>query len=628
MARRVGQRLIAAVMLLSAAASLHATTSEPVEAAIDTTAFEPIGPVRLADTRQPSCGCATVDASTIRVAVAGRSDIPADATAAAITITAAPTAQGGFVTAYPSGQDRPESSTLNTRTDRFVANSAIIALGDDGSISLFRLVPGDVIIDVTGVFTPASAARAGRLVAMSATRLVDTREAAHGAAPLGRNGDLTVPLPAGVSSDATAVVVNVTTVHEPSPGFLSARPAGTPATTTSFMNPNGSGQPTAASVILPASSGGVTIRTLSGGHIIVDVTGWFTGPSAPESTVGLFRPQAPTRLLDTRATPPRLHGAGTIELPVPIDGVSSIVTNVTVTDPDRQGFVTAFAAGTDRPSTSALNPAFWNHTVANLAITQVSSRGLAYWSLGGTELIVDVTGSFTGSPVAAPVSPRANAPTHSRALLVGDSTLAGVNAYPSSKDALRGFEAIVDAESCRRLLRPSCRSSDTGLFPNTAVEAILSTPGALDYVVVKGGYNDWFSDFPTEFDAVVQASRAKGAHTIIWLNQNEGVSRPTARRAYEENNADLRWLSQLPQYSDVVFADWLGYSGARRDWFWDGTHVTPAGAYAITDYVARWIAAREHRPCPRAWAVGAAAADPCPPPDATGPVPDPVAVNL
>jgi hypothetical protein len=247
--------------------------------------------------------------------------------------------------------------------------------------------------------------------------------------------------------------------------------------------------------------------------------------------------------------------------------------------------------------------------------------------LAGTDLVVDLAGWFVGTPVTATVPPPANPPTRSRALLVGDSTLAGLDVYTDSWSALRGFDAIIDAESCRRLLRPSCHSDVTNRTPNTAVEAISGTPGSLDIVVVKAGYNDWFSDFPREFDAVVAASRAKGAHTIVWLTQNETVRRDTARRAYQENNVDLRWLTELPQYSDVVLADWFAYSDRRQDWFGDGTHVNRAGAYAITDYVARWIAALEHRPCPRPWVVGGDPLDPCPPPDRLGPPPDPIAVN-
>ena len=73
------------------------------------------------------------------------------------------------------------------------------------------------------------------------------------------------------------------------------------------MNPDGSGAPLAASVILPVSPAGVTIDAQAGGHVVVDIVGWFTGASEVLGDEGLFVPTAPTRLL-TRV--PRSHGCG------------------------------------------------------------------------------------------------------------------------------------------------------------------------------------------------------------------------------------------------------------------------------------------------------------------------------
>src|SRR5690606_28728142 len=113
-------------------------------------AYVAVGPTRLADTRERPCGCTTVDESTISVAVAGREGVPDDPVAVAVVVTATQTAGPGFVTVWPGGRTRPLVSTLNTRSDRVVANSAIVALGDDGSISLFRSRPGDLVVDITG----------------------------------------------------------------------------------------------------------------------------------------------------------------------------------------------------------------------------------------------------------------------------------------------------------------------------------------------------------------------------------------------------------------------------------------------------------------------------------------------
>ncbi len=615
--------LVAVVVVLAAIVGLSAGGDRRVPGAATafaageaTSAYRPVGPLRLADTRQPVCGCSRLDANTISIDVAGRPAVPDDALAAAVTVTALSTATAGFVTAYPGGSELPPTSTVNTRWDRVVANSAIIPIGPDGTIEVFSLVPTHIVVDITGVFVPMDRARDGRFVPVAPRRLIDTR--LGGGAALAPGADLPVPRPPEAASDATALVVNVTSLLESRPGHLSARPTGQQPATSSFLNANGTGQALASSVILPISPDGLTIRTSGGGHLVVDLVGWFTGPSASESADGLFVPLAPTRLLDTREQRPRIWPGGTIELASPVAGASALATNLTITNADRRGHVTAYPAGTTRPFTSAINPAMHDHTLANMAITRISDRGAAYYAHAGVDAVVDLTGYFTGAPATASSGPAPNQAGRSRVLLVGDSTLASLGVYTDGRDALLGFEPIVDAQSCRRLLRPSCHSRVTNLTPNTAVEAILGTPGVLDIVVVKAGYNDWFSDFPVEFHAVVEASRIKGAHTIVWLSYNEDVARENARRAYHENNVDLYQLARLPQYGDVLLADWLTYSRPHPQWFDDGTHAGREGTYAIADYVSRWVAAIEHKPCPRPWWPGQPSPDPCPNPDLIG----------
>jgi hypothetical protein len=601
--------------------------AQTAAAASSTSAYVALTPYRLADTRQADCGCTRLDPGTIAIAVAGRPGVPDGAVAVSVTVTAPQTASPGFVTLYPGGTARPLVSVLNTRPDRAVANSAIIELGASGTIELFESVPGDLIVDVTGAFVGAAHSRAGRFVPVATRRVVDTREAGPFAGVLPPGGELTVPLPDGVPADAVAVAINVTSIGETVAGFLSARPAGTPLQVTSFLNTNGSGQAVAATTIAPVSASGIMLYSHGGGHVVIDFLGWFTGSSADDSSDGLFVPLAPQRLLDTRETPPRAWPGSAVEVANSFAGAAALVTNVTATRSDRAGFLTAYPAGTPLPATSTLNPAMFEHTVANMAITQLSDRGLAYYSHAGNDIVVDVTGMFTGTPVPATEFTPQGHPAYSRVLLVGDSTLAAVSLlYPQSQAAFIGFEGIVDAASCRRLLRPSCKSAVTLRVPNTAVEAILSTPGQIDVLVVKTGYNDWNSNFPAEFDAVVRAGRAKGAHTILWLSYTENQVSPKSRQAYQENNADLYHLVTLPQYSDVVLADWRAYTSGIDYWTWDGSHLTEAGSWLQTDFVSRWIAAIEHRPCPAPWGPGGPLFNPCPPPESIGPVPNAAAL--
>ncbi|MFD5147257.1 hypothetical protein [Streptomyces sp. NPDC058401] len=122
-----------------------------------------------------------------------------------------------------------------------------------------------------------------------------------------------------------------------------------------------------------------------------------------------FTPYNPTRLLDTRDgtgapkaakvapySSARVKVGGYGKIPA---GVTAVALNVTVTNTNSGGHVTAFAAGTTRPTTSNLNyeP---GQTVPNLAIVPVGADGYVELYNGGWEsvdLIADVTGYFTRS---------------------------------------------------------------------------------------------------------------------------------------------------------------------------------------------------------------------------------------
>jgi hypothetical protein len=208
-------------------------------------------------------------------------------------------------------------------------------------------------------------------------------------------------------------------------------------------------------------------------------------------------------------------------------------------------------------------------------------------------------------------------------LLVGDSTMAAIRFVPGSQAALGGIDPVVDTEPCRRLVFPSCLSNTTFRVPNTAYEAITGTPGWVDVVVVMTGYNDWFDDFDAAFATIVGAARAKGARAVIWLTYVEGGDSPTALRAYRQNNADLWRVASGAAFPDVTVADWNAYQRLDPSWVGpDGIHLSTVGAYGLADYLARWAAHVEGRPCPAPTAPGGPVPDPCPRPDDAIAAPD------
>jgi hypothetical protein len=210
-----------------------------------------------------------------------------------------------------------------------------------------------------------------------------------------------------------------------------------------------------------------------------------------------------------------------------------------------------------------------------------------------------------------------------RVLWIGDSSLEGIKFYSHAFDAIGGMTYVLDAESCRRLVRASCHSL-AGNTPNTALEAIQGAPGSFDGVVIGTGYNEGSNGFAQNFDTIVRAARAKGAARIVWMNYRlrDGLTRGGTDNngSYVSNNATLQQLAGSPAYPDVFLANWRDYSASVRSWFVpDGIHYQPIGALGAADYISRWITHLFLEPCPKPMTVGGPIDNPCTAPDGQPP---------
>ncbi|MEZ5249055.1 MAG: hypothetical protein R2713_07550 [Ilumatobacteraceae bacterium] len=251
-----------------------------------------------------------------------------------------------------------------------------------------------MIVDLLGTFVAAEAPRAGRLVGLGPHRLIDTRDS--GVVPAG--GVLGVSLPAGVPSDAVALAVNITVIpHGPS-GYVTAMAGGAPVPDTSLLNVGGTGRIRATAAIVPASGDGIALYTTVAADLIVDVSGYFTGPSAEASADGRFVPFDPgVRRVDTRYSDAGWVRAGsTLEVGTGADGGMFFGT-VTMVDTTEAGYVTLHAAGSPRPLASTANANGPLEVVSNSAIVAMSERGIAVFSSHGTHVVVDQYGVFTGA---------------------------------------------------------------------------------------------------------------------------------------------------------------------------------------------------------------------------------------
>ena len=72
--------------------------------------------------------------------------------AVALNVTVANPTAAGYITVWPSGTPRPETSNLNFQAGQNIPNLVIVPVGADGKIQLFNGSGGTVqlIADVAG----------------------------------------------------------------------------------------------------------------------------------------------------------------------------------------------------------------------------------------------------------------------------------------------------------------------------------------------------------------------------------------------------------------------------------------------------------------------------------------------
>ncbi|MGB8862401.1 MAG: hypothetical protein WCC60_24310 [Ilumatobacteraceae bacterium] len=407
MTRHLGSfstRRSAAVASLLLACTVIAPPPLAAVAAAGPAAFTPVAPCRLIDTRHDQSR--QLDSHTIRLQVTGACGVPDGASAVALTIVATDTTGAGFIAAYPSSQTRPLASVLNYTAADTRANGTILALSPSGQVDVYTSSPAHLIIDTTGYFSPTTSgsATAGRFAPLPATRLVDTRSGSK----ISPTTPFPVNLPASVPSDAVAVAVNLTVVDPEQTGFLSVYPGGASPSETSVLNFPAASQPRAATVIVPVTTSGFLVRTAARTHLLIDISGYFTGPSAPDSADGLLVATSPTRLLDTRSPSSPLYPHGATEVATP-PGAAVAILNVTMV-PMGPGFLSATPAGTAKgvPEVSSVNAGLANRPVANMSIVATSTRGVELYSSAATHVVVDLNGYFTGASVGAGLPARPN----------------------------------------------------------------------------------------------------------------------------------------------------------------------------------------------------------------------------
>ncbi len=239
-------------------------------------------PERILDTREGiGAPRATPQAGGhIDLQVAGRGPVPATGVSAVVlNITGDQAVLDGFVTVWPTGIDRPLASNLNLVANDTRANLVVVPLGVDGKVSLFTSGGTDLIADVAGWFTDASAPDdgAGLFVPITPTRVLDTRqEPSPPTAPVSSLSRLIGATAVVPPHAAIAIAFNITVTESGGAGFVTAWPAHTARPLVSNLNATRSGQTVPNAAIVTLGLDELALYTQSGAHLVIDINGWYT----------------------------------------------------------------------------------------------------------------------------------------------------------------------------------------------------------------------------------------------------------------------------------------------------------------------------------------------------------------
>ncbi len=367
--------------------------------------FVSVTPCRVVDTRNPTGqfgGPPLQGHATRNFAIPqGSCNIPPTAAAYSLNVTLVPINHGpvGYLSIWPTGEDQPLVSTMNSPDARNKANAAIVPAGYQGAVSLFVTNTTNAILDIDGYFV-APSGQTLQFFPLTPCRVLDTR-AANG--PLGGpylNGGQERDFPVlssncQIPSSAQAYSMNFTVAPVGGPlGYLTVWPTGEPQPVVSTLN-NPTATTVANAALVPSGNGGqVSVYASQSTQLIADIDGYF----APAAQGGLsLYPAAPCRVLDTRSGNGPFMGELTVNVAAsvcsPPSAAQAYVLNATVVPSGRLGYLTLWPDGEGQPVVSTLNAPDGVIT-SNMAIVPTSNGKIDAYASGLTQLILDISSYF------------------------------------------------------------------------------------------------------------------------------------------------------------------------------------------------------------------------------------------
>ena len=356
--------------------------------------YTAINPQRLVDTRNNIGGWGTTLGAgcTMRVNMAG--DIPANAAAVSLSMTAISDTRDYF-TVYPCASGRPDTSNLNTRPGIPTPNLVVAIPDVNREICIFSHGTAHVIIDLAGWWSDGP----DRFASIQPTRVYDTRQA--GGTRLARLVVREVKIPTSVIPDgSTAAVVNLTVDGAAAAGYLTAFPCGQPAPPSSNLN-FVAGEARAVAAIVGLGLGNtMCLLTDVSANVIVDVNGYYA-PAPRFGPTAQLQPLSGTRIVDTRngiGGPLAPFQAGETRKIDPVALVpggaeaSSVLLNVIAANARSNGYLSIYPCSAARPEVSSLNYTAPGEATNLVSVELASDRSICIYAYAATDVIVDVFG--------------------------------------------------------------------------------------------------------------------------------------------------------------------------------------------------------------------------------------------
>ena len=384
-------------------------------------------------------------------------------------------------------------------------------------------------------------------------RILDTRPGASHVGPPDLTGpyatqsiidlDVLSAIPSPPPGTISAVALNVTSVASPSVGFLQAYPylrAQNGATSTLNISTAGSARPNFA-IVPVGADGKVSVYLQAGGHVVVDLLGYYLENGATVSAGRFVALATPERWMDTRGadgaplpsifggTARRLNAGESVVVPrltgtaVPNDGAfidpaqaQALVLNVTAVNGASGGFVRVVPTTGSSAATHANLNFGTGGASGNAAVVALDSFGFfSVTASARVDVIVDVVGYITGidAPAAAtgtfvPISPTRVYNTRD---LFSPFTAGQTRSIPLAGGATGVPSGVYGVSANLAAVAPSANGF-LKMYPGITVPKTSSLNFAAGKTVANG------TMVGVNADGTVTATMSQASHLIIDVN--------------------------------------------------------------------------------------------------------------